>query len=600
MAKKDRKKARERRRRELERTRRALREKAAASPPPPEEEPEEEPLVADEPVQDEDALWETFSEADLMEKQSLFLTALEAGQLDAEYAFEMLAEIRGGLDRRDPQARSRYAELVGRLRDQAPRLYRQDAGYYNQNLISDAIADGRWEDIPALLAPFAERPVHTIDTFFQVIDQLSYHGQVRPLIDTMAQAWPKVSESDELLPGAINEFGGELMHLHLFDYLETAPAPRADDPALLEATAPYGEWNEEWLVRYIPHATAPSPSDWQPADFGPAVDADRWHKNLHTLLLEFVADRHRAGVPYARGHMACGQLGEVLEQQFTSSARPKGKKRVKPRPGAISSSLVPRFAVIDVALGDLFSFLGPQPYKAAAALELLPTYLHFLARLGLIHPTKLDAALVDLRPLQEVAPRAIENYGADPHAVDAVAVAWSEQTLTALREDPALAEARAAPPAPPPPEPDRPARRPGALLTYTFKVTYLYDPEVWRTIEIAEGQSLHDLHWAIQDAVDFDADHLYSFFMSGRAWDQSSEYAHPYADGASAAKVKIGDLNLRMKQRFLYLFDYGDQHRFDVQLVGANPEAPQGDYPRVVERHGEDPVQYPMWDEEDW
>ena len=160
----------------------------------------------------------------------------------------------------------------------------------------------------------------------------------------------------------------------------------------------------------------------------------------------------------------------------------------------------------------------------------------------------------------------------------------------------AIEKQRAAAPSPSPLE--APPRQPGALRTYTFKVTYLGKPGVWRTIEIAEDQSLDDLHYAIQEAVDFDADHLYSFFMSGRAWDDSTEYTSPHANGRSAAQVKIRNLNLRMKQRFLYLFDYGDEHRFGVQLVGVNSDAPKGDYPRVVECHGNNPPQYPGWDEE--
>ena len=39
-----------------------------------------------------------------------------------------------------------------------------------------------------------------------------------------------------------------------------------------------------------------------------------------------------------------------------------------------------------------------------------------------------------------------------------------------------------------------------------------------------DNQTLHSLHLAIQDAFEFDNDHLYSFFMSGKAWDQSTEY----------------------------------------------------------------------------
>jgi hypothetical protein len=123
-------------------------------------------------------------------------------------------------------------------------------------------------------------------------------------------------------------------------------------------------------------------------------------------------------------------------------------------------------------------------------------------------------------------------------------------------------------------------------------VTYLGDPDVWRVIEIAGDQTLDDLHYAIQQAVAFDADHLYSFFMSGRAWDETTEYASPYTKGRSAARVKIRDLKLRPKQRFLYLFDYGDEHRFEVQLLDINPDAPKGKYPRIVERHGPNHRQY--------
>jgi len=126
-------------------------------------------------------------------------------------------------------------------------------------------------------------------------------------------------------------------------------------------------------------------------------------------------------------------------------------------------------------------------------------------------------------------------------------------------------------------------------------VTYQRKPSVWQLIEIAENQTLDDLHYAILDAMRFDADHLYSFFMSGRAWDETTEYASPYGEGPSAAGVKIGDLGLRMKQKFLYLYDYGDEHRFEVQLVGINPEAPKGRYPKIVEKHGRPPRQYGGW-----
>ncbi len=554
------------------------------------------------------ARWEQFEAADLEGKVALFLETLASGEMDTEESYEMLQSIRGETDpRRDRQARARYAELVERLRQQAPDLYRHDLPYYHENLINDAIADGRWEAVPELLTGFAEGPADRgIDLFFRLIDQMKYHNQTESLIHTMKQMWPAVSDavdSGKLVPWTTEEFGAEITLLVFFQYMETAETPRADDPALHKAAAPYGTYNAEWLERAIPHLSAPAPSPWQRADFGQAVDAEQWGENLNALLFEFMADqRRRAGVSLSKSYLARDQLLELLHQQFTSPGETSSKRRASKKRAhrqlAVqpSSSLVPRYASLDQHLVGQLGFLSAEPYKAAALTELLPAYLHFLARLGLIHPTEMDAALGSLRPLAGHLRTALDNYGADIVAVKAVETAWSEPVLAVLRDDPALADARAAPlpeAAPPPP---KPVAKPGAALTYTFKVTYQRKPSVWQLIEIAADQTLDDLHYAILSAVDFDPDHLYSFFMSGRAWDDSTEYASPYAEGPSADEVKIGDLSLRMKQKFLYLFDYGDEHRFEVQLVGVNPEAAkEGRYPRIVKSHGKAPRQYGGW-----
>lgn len=65
------------------------------------------------------------------------------------------------------------------------------------------------------------------------------------------------------------------------------------------------------------------------------------------------------------------------------------------------------------------------------------------------------------------------------------------------------------------------------MKTYTFHVSLPGHGRVWRKLELPGEASLEDLHFAIQNAYDFDADHLYSFFMSGKAWDSASEYSLP-------------------------------------------------------------------------
>lgn len=65
------------------------------------------------------------------------------------------------------------------------------------------------------------------------------------------------------------------------------------------------------------------------------------------------------------------------------------------------------------------------------------------------------------------------------------------------------------------------------MKTYIFHVSLPGTGRVWRKIKMQAEQTLDQLHYAIQNAFDFGADHLYSFFMSGKAWDRHSEYSLP-------------------------------------------------------------------------
>ncbi|MBN1285143.1 MAG: hypothetical protein JXB47_07085 [Anaerolineae bacterium] len=69
------------------------------------------------------------------------------------------------------------------------------------------------------------------------------------------------------------------------------------------------------------------------------------------------------------------------------------------------------------------------------------------------------------------------------------------------------------------------------MKTYTFHVSLPGTGRAWRKIEMRADQTLEDLHFAIQDAYEWDADHLYSFFMSGKAWDRRTEYSLPEGVG---------------------------------------------------------------------
>ena len=171
-----------------------------------------------------------------------------------------------------------------------------------------------------------------------------------------------------------------------------------------------------------------------------------------------------------------------------------------------------------------------------------------------------------------------------------------------------------------------PRARPDPPL-YTFRVRILggfYAPEdaadIWREIELAANQTLGDLGEAIPLAFGFDDPHLWSFFLSGKPWDRSTEYALSSAPDPlggllagqqprprAAQRICIRDVpfpGATGKKEFLFLFDYGDEWHFGVKLVRTRDTVEPGvHYPQVVASHGEAPPQYPGleddWDEAD-
>lgn len=137
---------------------------------------------------------------------------------------------------------------------------------------------------------------------------------------------------------------------------------------------------------------------------------------------------------------------------------------------------------------------------------------------------------------------------------------------------------------------------------YTFRVRLPRRRRVSRDIELAANQTLADLGDMIPTAFGFWDEHLWSFFLSGIPWDESTEYAGPHylwegEPDRAAERVRIRDLErlgVEANRDFLFVFDYGDEWHFRLKLVGICDQLdPGGRYPRIVDGRGEAPSQYP-------
>ncbi len=120
-------------------------------------------------------------------------------------------------------------------------------------------------------------------------------------------------------------------------------------------------------------------------------------------------------------------------------------------------------------------------------------------------------------------------------------------------------------------------------------------PGVGARVAVGAGQHLTSLHDAIRDAFGWKDDHLYSFWLDGMFWGAAAEeYTSPVTpDGApQTADLPLAELDLQVGASVAYVFDFGDQWRVRLTLQ-AQTEADSGPYPRVVERRGAAPPQYP-------
>lgn len=134
---------------------------------------------------------------------------------------------------------------------------------------------------------------------------------------------------------------------------------------------------------------------------------------------------------------------------------------------------------------------------------------------------------------------------------------------------------------------------------FTFEVRLAGDRGFVCRLALRSEQTLGDLHYAIQEAFEWDADHLHEFYLDGSRDDRRFVFGSTWdeAEGPddAAACPLLGELGLPVGHAFKYFFDFGDHHEFSVKVVARSPQAEAAEHPHVVSRKGEPPPQYAGW-----
>ncbi len=137
------------------------------------------------------------------------------------------------------------------------------------------------------------------------------------------------------------------------------------------------------------------------------------------------------------------------------------------------------------------------------------------------------------------------------------------------------------------------------MATYRFRVTFEDFDDITRDIEIRSTQTFEEFHYAIQNAIGFDASKPTSFFLSDDNWKKGKEITtreiiDSETETASPLKnSRLCDFIIDPHQKIYYLFDTASQWTFRIELVKINREEELGaSYPRCIKSVGEAPKQY--------
>lgn len=132
-----------------------------------------------------------------------------------------------------------------------------------------------------------------------------------------------------------------------------------------------------------------------------------------------------------------------------------------------------------------------------------------------------------------------------------------------------------------------------------FRAYFEEDDSIYRDIAIRHTQTFFDLHTAILKAFEFDQKHSATFYRSNDNWQRGREislekYDKQYkADPLMMKETTIGSEIRDPNQKFIYVYDFGKNWSFLVELINVSKEEnPKITYPATVRTEGIAPSQY--------
>ena len=103
---------------------------------------------------------------------------------------------------------------------------------------------------------------------------------------------------------------------------------------------------------------------------------------------------------------------------------------------------------------------------------------------------------------------------------------------------------------------------------------------IWRRLLVRSDSTMTDLHYTLQIAMGWEGYHLHQVLIRGKP------YGVPQPGGVwfpdDPHQVRLVDLHLRLRERFLYEYDFGDLWQHEIRVEKKLPLQPKRRYPTCI------------------
>ncbi len=357
-----------------------------------------------------------FESSDYETQIRLFYQSLDEGIMDNDMAFEMLDAL--FLESAERNDRDRFDALIDRLNAVKPDIYAKERAYCIEWKITNAVVAKRWDKALMLAEEMAKYAPDNLDIFDDIFDQLASYGQLSILNRIAAKAWNDIKNSKDLFDWAIDEFQGQAMDWVIFEYADTHPSPKADDPELLGKLSFFSdELDPDQIRQFIDRLVGKNPKIWSGSDFDftllrlKANGHQIAQQNLFDLMTEFPGYLRRIeNVPYSKAQLAQEHLYLYIRDRQMKIFKKSDKLNTSPH------LLCPDRPSLERYFKDLES---PQ-YPMAATFELIPAWLRFLVSKSLISKEEAKSAINGLYGTDIKVYEFLKEYISDPAPAEAV------------------------------------------------------------------------------------------------------------------------------------------------------------------------------------